>query len=48
MLETIATQVSAGLGQARIYEVTEAARKVVEEANTAKNEFLAVVSHELR
>lgn len=48
MLETIAAQVSIGLGQAHILEVTENARAMIEEANNAKSEFLAVVSHELR
>lgn len=45
---TLARQCAQALERARLYEAEKAARQVAESANRVKDEFLAVLSHELR
>ena len=48
MLGGLAAQAAVALDNARLYEAAERARRVAEEANRSKDEFLATMSHELR
>lgn len=48
LLNTIAANVGVALHNARLFEETQEARAVAEEANEAKSSFLSTVSHELR
>lgn len=48
MLVAIAAQAAAAMETARLYEAEQHARSVAEQANQAKDHFLAALSHELR
>jgi PAS domain S-box-containing protein len=48
LLQLAADRVALAIEQARLYEVEQQARRQAEEANGMKDEFLALVSHELR
>ena len=48
LAEDIARRAAAAIDNARLYQDSEAARQAAQEANRLKDEFLAVLSHELR
>jgi PAS domain S-box-containing protein len=48
LLQLAADRVALAIEHARLYEVERRARRQAEESNRVKDEFLAVVSHELR
>ncbi|HEV2665959.1 MAG TPA: PAS domain-containing protein, partial [Blastocatellia bacterium] len=48
LLQLAADRVALAIEHARLYEVEQQARRQAEEANQMKDEFLALVSHELR
>lgn len=48
ILVAIAAQAAAAMDTARLYEAEQHARNVAEQANQAKDHFLAALSHELR
>src|SRR5262245_38821132 len=48
LLQMAADRVALAIEQARLYEVEQRARRDAEEASRMKDEFLALVSHELR
>src|SRR5215470_12332319 len=48
LLQLAADRIALAIEQARLYEVEQHARRQAEEANRIKDEFLALVSHELR
>jgi PAS domain S-box-containing protein len=48
LAEDIARRAAAAIDNARLYQDSEAARQAAQEANRMKDEFLAVLSHELR
>jgi len=48
LLLSVAQHCAQALDRARLYESAQSARRVAEEANTSKDEFLSTVSHELR
>jgi GAF domain-containing protein len=48
LLLTLARQCAQALDRARLYEAERKARREAQAANRAKDEFLSVVSHEIR
>jgi signal transduction histidine kinase/ActR/RegA family two-component response regulator len=48
LLQLAADRIALAIEQTRLYEVEKLARRQAEESNRMKDEFLAVVSHELR
>src|SRR5262249_45407033 len=48
LLQLAADRVALAIEQSRLYELEQRARRQAEEANRMKDEFLALVSHELR
>ncbi len=48
LLRSVAQHCAQALDRARLYESAQSARRVAEEANQSKDEFLSTVSHELR
>jgi signal transduction histidine kinase/ActR/RegA family two-component response regulator len=48
LAEDIARRAASAIDNARLYRDSEAARRAAQEANRMKDEFLAVLSHELR
>jgi PAS domain S-box-containing protein len=48
LLQLAADRIALAIEQSRLYEVEQQARRQAEEANRMKDEFLAVVSHEMR
>ena len=48
LVENLAVRAALALDNARLYRAAEAARAEAEEANRVKDEFLSVVSHELK
>ena len=48
LLDAIAGQAAQALERARLYEAEQKARAEAEEANQAKDQFVAMISHELR